>query len=519
MRYAIYLLLFMSMLFTCKEDKTHIVHREEIDEKEDFSPELRFGELFEGVQMGGIFHHSSVFANAVPKAFTKKIMKAYETEKSKKDFDLKSFVNTYFETNSDVSLKNGKYADINEFLIQSLEKMKAKSIAAKGSVIEMSKISIASREETYPALDYTESYFNMIGLNETGAKEMFIDCPKNFVYMMNEYDCIPQKNRSYSLTQTGPPYMSAMINLLEEVEGERILKFYLGTFFKEYQYWMNASYDLVPASQIDHSVKFLDGELLNRYWSESYKPRIDSYKEDKELIERIGDPKIMREVRAIEESTWLESSRWGMSNNNYEGANITNLIPVDLNALLYNLEKNIARAYKVMNQEPKSEFFYEKAAARKKALLKYCWNEERGYFFDYNYITKEQSDVVSIAGIYPLFFEMVDSKQAKKITATLEKELLKEGGLATTNSDTGLRWDSQYGKATYQWIAYKALKNYKQDSIADKIKTNWINSQKAYFEKHNTLSEFTIVDSSQSEDSQSGFATSSASILLKFLKE
>ncbi len=519
MKYVFYLILCLPLFFTCKDDKTHIVHREEIDEKEDLSPELRFGALFEQVQMEGVFGQSSTFSNAVPKAFTKEVMKAYEEEKLKEDFDLKQFVEKYFDTNSSVEFKGLGTTDITMYLSSLIDQMKVNSIAAKGSVIEMSKLSLASRQETFPELDYAESYFNMLGLQAKGDNEMVDNFPKNFVYMINNYECIPLKNRSYSLNQTGPPYLSAMINLLESSQGERILKFYLGGFFKEYQYWMKASHELEAGTQINHSVKMEDGAILNRFWSGSLKPRVANYKEDKALLASVGDPEILRQVRAIEESTWLESSRWGMSNNNYEGANITNLIPVDLNALLYNLEKSIARAYKLLKQEPRAEFFFEKAEARKKALIKYCWNEEKGFFFDYNFKDKKQTDVYSLAGLYPLFFEMADSKKAKKVASSLKSKLLKESGLANTNSETGLFWDGPYGKAAYQWIAYKGLKNYKEDDLANEIKSRWIKSQTDIINANKVLAEFSIVDPLIPSDKESSFASSSASVLLKFLNE
>ena len=519
MKYTFYLIFFATLLFTCKDDKTHIVHRELVDEKEDFSPELRFGNLFEQVQMEGVFEESSTFANAIPKAFTKKIMKAYKAESENKNFDLKKFVNQYFDTEIDLDLKVPEGTEVEAYLEMVLDKMKVTSVASKGSVMEMSKKYLASRSSNFPEIDYAESYFNLLGLEAQGDSEMLVEFPKNFAFMLHDNKCIPQKNRSYSTEQTGPPYLSAMTNILEASQGERILKFYLGSFFKEYQYWMNASYELVPGSQMDHSVKLIDGEILNRYWSGSTKPRIAFYKEDKDLVERIGDPKILRQVRAIQESTWLESSRWGMSNNNYEGANITNLIPVDLNALLYNLEKSIARAYKLLKQDPKSEFFFDKAEARKNALIKYCWNEEEGYFFDYNYVDQNQSEVVSIAGIYPLFFEIVDSKQAKRVAAKFENELLKEGGVSATNVETDLFWDASYGKAAYQWIAYKALKNYKQDTMAEKVRSNWIKSQEKLIQENKILPEFTKLDPTDQSVKESSFATSSVSILLKFLKE
>lgn len=519
MKYFFCLIICLPLLFTCNEDKTHIVHREEIDEQEDLAPNLRFPGLFEKVQMEGVFDKSSTFANAVPKAFTKEIMKAYKEQSVQEGFDLKKFVATYFETKTSVELSDLNKTDLKEYCENAFEKMKMQSIAAKGSVFEMTQISVASKPDTYPELDYAESYFNMLGSDALGEDQIFDSTPKNIVYMLNTYECVPRINRSYSLKQSSAPYLSAMVDLLEPVHGERILKFYLGGFFKEHQFWMKSSHELVPASQINHSVKMKDGEVLNRYWSESYEPRIDHYREDKLLAERVGNEKILREVRAIAESNWLESSRWGMSNDNYEGASITNLIPVDLNALLYNLESNISRAYTLLNQEPRADFFKEKAAQRKKALMKYCWNDADGYFYDYDYAAQQQTNVVSIAGIYPLFFEMVDSKQAKRAIAKLESQLLKAGGVSSTNSETGLHWDAPFGKATFQWIAYKALKNYKEDALADQIKERWINSQKKIFEKNETLPEFTPVMKDFPAEKESTFATSSASILLAFLKE
>ena len=52
-----------------------------------------------------------------------------------------------------------------------------------------------------------------------------------------------------------------------------------------------------------------------------------------------------RHLRAAAESGWDFSSRWFKDVKDFSSIHTAEIIPVDLNCLLFNLEKTIAKAY------------------------------------------------------------------------------------------------------------------------------------------------------------------------------
>ncbi|MFX5574588.1 trehalase family glycosidase, partial [Acinetobacter baumannii] len=92
---------------------------------------------------------------------------------------------------------------------------------------------------------------------------------------------------------------------------------------------------------------------------------------------------------------------------------------------------------------------------RKQLIQQYCWNEEKGFYFDYDFIKKQQKDVYSLAALFTLFFKIATTEQAKSIAAVVEKNFLKEGGLLTTLQTSGQQWDAPNGWAPLHYITIK----------------------------------------------------------------
>lgn len=163
-------------------------------------------------------------------------------------------------------------------------------------------------------------------------------------------------------------------------------------------------------------VKLSDGEILNRYWDDKNTPRPESYREDVETAEEAitknpdrSKEEVYRDLRAAAESGWDFSSRWlsinGNGDFNLYSIHTTQIIPVDLNSLLYNVEQMLARAYKLDAAEEKAEEFRIKAENRKIAIQKYLWEDETGFYFDYNFKKAHRTGIYSLAGVYPLFLK------------------------------------------------------------------------------------------------------------------
>jgi alpha,alpha-trehalase len=165
---------------------------------------------------------------------------------------------------------------------------------------------------------------------------------------------------------------------------------------------------------------------------------------------------------------------------------------VDLNALLWGYEQFLYAVSKE-NGWFLSDFYQERADKRKKLIDKYLWNDSLGWYFDYDFVNKKQSDVFSIAGIQPMFMGLASKEQAAKMVKNLHL-FETEYGVATTNDYPGCR--------NYQWaypvvwppmvyITVVGLDNYGYKEEAKRIAKKYINVNTALFMKYGKLFEKT----------------------------
>ena len=131
-------------------------------------------------------------------------------------------------------------------------------------------------------------------------------------------------------------------------------------------------------------------------------------------------------------------------------------------------------------------------------MNKYLWNEEAGFYSDYNFYKQKPTEVLSLAGVYPLFFEISDEARAAKMATTVERLFLKPGGVVSTPFNTGQQWDAPNGWAPLQWITIKGLKNYGFDSLASRITNRWLHlNEEVYKRTFKMLEKYNVEDLSK----------------------
>jgi alpha,alpha-trehalase len=231
--------------------------------------------------------------------------------------------------------------------------------------------------------------------------------------------------------------------------------------------------------------------LLNRYWDDSDQPREESYKEDvtSAKLTKQKLPDYYRNLRAAAASGWDFSSRWFGPSQKLAYIHTTQIIPVDLNCLIYHLETSIAKSFGLQGNKKQQNFYLLKAARRKKAIQKYCWNEKAGWFLDYNFLQKKQSPVETLAGDFPLEFGIATNAQAIHVAKKLETKFLKPGGLVTTLNRTGQQWDAPNAWAPLEYMAIDGLAKYQQDDLARNIAMRWIETNTRVFKATGKLME------------------------------
>jgi len=289
-----------------------------------------------------------------------------------------------------------------------------------------------------------------------------------------------------------------MVKLLSEARGKEILPKYLSQLEKEYKFWMKGAQDLGDKNSSAHrSVKMPDGEILNRYWDENTTPRPEAFQEDVELAHQSDQQPstVFRHLRAAAESGWDFSSRWFKDGNSFSTIHTTEIIPVDLNCLLLNLERTIAEAYQLSGNSEGSRQYQSMAERRKAAIQKYFWNDEHRFYVDFDFVQGNQKEAMTLAGAFPLFFNIATDEQAKNVASRIEEKFLKPGGVVSTLETTGQQWDAPNGWASLQWMTIIGLENYGHHELATTIARRWMRLNSDVFKRTGKLMEkYNVVD-------------------------
>ncbi|MEO1049017.1 MAG: alpha,alpha-trehalase TreF [Bacteroidota bacterium] len=436
-------------------------------------------DLFKAVQLEAVFPDSKTFVDCNPKKPLSEIVSIYEQQKNKEDFELSDFVEEYFTP--PITPGTGFTSDTSRAMEDHIAQLwpvltrKPDQYNPNSSLIPIPNSYIVPGGR-FSEIYYWDSYFTMLGLEVSGQHKMAINMVDNFSFIIDSIGFIPNGNRNYFLGRSQPPFYSLMVKLISQKADVDVSK-YLTSLEKEYAFWMEGADQLTSDNNTHRRVVMLpDGEILNRYWDNYAEPRPESYKEDVHLLKETGreEEKLYRDLRAACESGWDFSSRWFEDDQNLGTIHTTDILPVDLNSLLFHLELTLSVAYEQSGDAERYQLYLDKANTRKEAISKYFWDEERSFFTDYDFIKGASTGRLSMAGTYPLFFQLSSVSQAKAVAEKLEADFLKTGGFVTTLSATGEQWDAPNGWAPLQWMAIKGLQNYNYDELAEEAASRWL---------------------------------------------
>lgn len=435
-------------------------------------------DLFKDVQMSGIFEDSKSFADLTPVRNPMVLNAEYLEQRDRQDFDLHAFVAENFRDNwnpgavttTDTSLSMYEHIE-NLWSVLSRPKDEAIPYDSRIPLPHPYVVPGGRFREIY----YWDSYFTLEGLLVSGKDELALHMLDNFAFLIDSLGFIPNGTRSYYETRSQPPFFSLMVSATLDGDPAR-MKRYLPALEKEYQYWMDRAGDTdFPEDQRTVS---LDSMVVNRYWDNSDQPRYESYKEDVELAMELPleDRAVLyNNLRTGACSGWDFSSRW-FSGEGLVSTITADLIPVDLNSLMYNLESTLAEIYQEMGVEGLDKFLYykEQAERRKSFVQKVFWSDNLGYFFDYNFRRGQCMDAYTLAGVYPLYFGLATEEQAAAVRSVLMDRFLKPGGLVSTLVNSGEQWDAPNGWAPLQWMAVRGLLKYGYKEDAIEIMQRWL---------------------------------------------
>lgn len=494
------LLLLILLVQACQT--TDVADSSKVLPQQVYTPDEDLGELFVAVQTKPVFEDSKTFVDCSPAIPIAKLKALYEEEKANKGFDLNAFVEKHFHLPEEKDLPpvNATAVAMEEHLMKHWDYLKRSPDTLQGisSLLPLPHPYIVPGGR-FREIYYWDSYFTLLGLAGSDRLDLVKNMLDNFAYLIDTYGFIPNGNRSYYLSRSQPPFFAAMVMLYAEHAGMDSAAAYLPQLEKEYAFWMQGSDQLQTAGQAEKRVVMpIEGVVLNRYWDNKNTPRAESYLEDYKLAQSLPQDDrqaLYRNIRAAAESGWDFSSRWFADGKNLATIQTTSIIPVDLNSLMYYMENTLAQLHGHKNNVAEEQAYKQRADARKKAIQQLCWNNQQGYYFDYNFIDQKQSTALTLAGAFPLYFRIAEPAQAVAAAKRIQADFLKGGGLVTTLTQTGQQWDFPNGWAPLQWIAIEGLRRYNQDELANNISGKWLQLNRDVFNRTGKMMEkYNVVD-------------------------
>ncbi|HUT55773.1 MAG TPA: trehalase family glycosidase [bacterium] len=344
-----------------------------------------------------------------------------------------------------------------------------------------------------------DSYFEALGLLTDGRVEPARDMVDNFVYEIERYGKILNANRSYYLTRSQPPFLTAMARavharLPDDERGRAWLGRATAAAAREYETVWTAPPRLTDTG-------------LSRYYGEGLGPcpevepgHYDSVVRPyaaaagvspadylKGYVEgRFQSPELaafFTHDRAVRESGHDTTCRFG--------GRTADFVTVDLNSLLYKYEIDIADALEEVYAEkrllggeaPDPAPWREKAKRRQRLMNELMWDATRGMFFDYDFVHHRRSTYVSATVFYPLWAGLATPEQAAAVVKNALPLLEQPGGLAASaessrgplSADRPQRqWDYPFGWAPHQMLAWQGLRDYGFAADADRLAYKWL---------------------------------------------
>ena len=457
-----------------------------------YDPSRDLGPLFHDIQVARLFADSKTFVDARPRVPAADITARYAAARDAAGFDLGAFVEQDFELPQPVG--EGFRTDTSMTMREHIRALWPVLTRTPDPADVPSSLIPLPHAYVVPGgrfreVYYWDSYFTMLGLIESGRTDLVRNMLNNFAYLIRTVGHVPNGNRTYYLSRSQPPYFAAMVGLFATATDTAEALPYLDALEAEHGFWMEGAGGLAPGEAHRRVVRMSNGAVLNRYWDDRPEPRPESYREDFELGQTLPEGRrevFYRTVRATAESGWDFSSRWMRDPTDLRTLETTDLIPVDLNSLLYHAERTIAalRVFRGHAGDAEvAERFALAAEERRRALLAAAYEPDSGFVYDVRWRSGERViDRPTLAAAAVLYFGLATPEQGHAVADRLERDFLSPGGFVTTRLASGQQWDAPNGWPPLQWLVVRGLCRYDRASVARTARQRWLTLNRLTFQ-------------------------------------
>ena len=344
-----------------------------------------------------------------------------------------------------------------------------------------------------------DSYFIVLGLLADRRSALARDMVENALFEVEYYGGVLNANRTYYLSRSQPPLLSAMIAaLLREpasfqTESERLA--WLARAYplavRNHEIWMRPEHR-AGATGLARYQDLGSGPVLeardSRYYRGVVRWLIAHPTDDPGYLIKGSEHPDEVEAAHLSESScdvraskvcagaWLDGYRLtadyyhgdrAMRESGFDinfhfgpfGGSTHHYAAVGLNGLLYRYELDLADFARQLGKGAEAEQWTQAAAARRQAIDRYLWRPESGRYADFDFVAGQSASSVYLTMFYPLWAGAASAAQATAVREQLPS-FERSGGLAMDNRPSGAQWDDPFGWAPTNWLAVCGLAAY-----------------------------------------------------------
>jgi alpha,alpha-trehalase len=287
-------------------------------------------------------------------------------------------------------------------------------------------------DSMFQPFPYWETYFTCEGLISTGRFDLALANTNNILALVDEFGFVPAFAYKEKYHHSQPPILSLLVRkIFENNRDKNWLSHALMCLEKEYSFWMT----------------FRTGPHgINHYGWHGYPKDLSKLSSiyASGLAKKSGDPVEILNFTAHKlsevESGWTFTSRFnGACQNRYA---------IDLNCLLFMLENNAAEFSEILDTD-RTNLWRERALKRSVKINRLCWNDEKSFYFDFDFFANEQKPIETSAAFYALWAGLPSVNQATSMVNNLPHFEYDHGLVACRSNmnESGTHAENQI----YQW--------------------------------------------------------------------
>jgi alpha,alpha-trehalase len=373
-------------------------------------------------------------------------------------------------------------------------------LADEGTLIGLPRRYLCTNHDMFKELYYWDSYFMILGLEDTVHADLITEITENVLYLFKRFGRIPNGSRYYYLSRSQPPFLTSMIwksYLVKQSQG--VAPTELAAWLKE------------------------QSEVAVKEYTEVWRGK--KFPDDREVyrgLSRYYDLNIWH-TAAEAESGWDMTPRFE--------DRCLDFVPVDLNSLLYQYESDFIRFSQMLGEEYEEKRWKAIAEERRQAVSEVLWDEDAGFFYDYDTRRGRRSNLRTVAGFFPMWSRLATAAQAQRMVSIHLPFFETEHGIVTMEEvkgpviDFSKQWAWPNGWAPLQWIVISGLEKYGYHQDALRIAAKWVNLVNRVFEaNHVNFEKYNVIDGTRAVPDrypdQAGFGWTNAVFarLVNFLK-